>query len=260
MQVHPSPAAKPLVTVAVPSFNQASFLGEALESIFAQQVPVEVFVLDGGSTDGSVDVIKSFGSRLAGWRSHADAGQAAAINEGIAMGRAPFVCWLNSDDLMLPGGLRSLLGSLQTSDAPVAYGRATHIFENSGRRKEAWVERFSPRRLAQRCFIIQPATLMRRSAWERVSGLDTSLHMALDYDLWWRLYLSGGPFAFVDQVVAANREHDLTKTNTQRQRHYQEAIEVVRRHWGSVPLKWYLAQPYQIWLRSLLNRQTKSGS
>ncbi|MCX8018772.1 MAG: glycosyltransferase, partial [Rhodocyclaceae bacterium] len=81
----------PLVTIAVPSFNQGRYLETALASIFAQEVPVEVFVLDAGSTDGSVAIIQRWSKRLAGWRSHPDAGQAAAINEGIAQGRAPYV-------------------------------------------------------------------------------------------------------------------------------------------------------------------------
>ena len=83
----------PAVTIAVPSFNQGRYLGAALESALDQGVAVEVFVADGGSGDDSVAVIERFAPRLAGWRSHADRGQAAAINECIARGSAPYVCW-----------------------------------------------------------------------------------------------------------------------------------------------------------------------
>ena len=95
---------QPLITIAVPSLNQGKFLDDALASIFNQFLCVEVFVLDGGSTDNSLDVIKKWERWLSGWRSHPDDGQSAAINEGIALGNAPFVCWLNSDDWFLPGG------------------------------------------------------------------------------------------------------------------------------------------------------------
>lgn len=243
---------EPLVTIAVPSLNQGRFLDEALASIFAQSLPVEVFVLDGGSTDGSLDVIRKWQDRLAGWRSHPDAGQAAAINEGIASGRAPRVCWLNSDDHLLPGGLRILLDGLDRAPhAPAVYGRAWNDVEESGRRSPVWVEPFDEDRLALRCIISQPATLIRRTAWDAVGGLDEQLHLALDYDLWWRLYRRCGPIEFIDEYVAVNREHRDTKTRSLRRRHYSEAMAVVRRHHGSLPIKWWLAQPYAVWFKSL---------
>lgn len=243
---------EPLVTIAVPSFNQGGFLDDALASIFQQDVPVEVFVLDGGSSDNSLDVIRKWEHRLSGWRSHADDGQAAAINEGIMLGRAPYVCWLNSDDWFLPGGLAKLLGELEKySDVPVVYGRSWNVVEKSGRRYPVWVEPFNERRLALRCIISQPATLIRRSAWEAVGGVDAKLHMAMDYDLWWRLFKQVGTPHFVDDFVAVNREHEGTKTKTHRRRHYREAMQVVRKYYGRVPLKWWLVQPYAVWFKSI---------
>jgi glycosyltransferase involved in cell wall biosynthesis len=244
----------PRVTVAVPSFNHAEYLAEALESLFAQDVPVEVYVADAGSTDGSTEVIRRFEDRLLGWRSRPDAGQAAAINEGIAAGTAPYVCWLNSDDLLLPGGLAKLLAALEAQPrAAMAYGRAWDAHDD-GRRTPVFVRPFKAWLMAQLCIVSQPATLVRRSAWEAVGGLDAHLHLALDYDLWWRLYRRFGQPAFVNDFIAVNRVHARTKTATQREAHYREAIDVVRRHYGRVPLKWYLAQPYAVWYRSRVGR------
>ena len=241
------------MTISVPSFNQGRFLDDALSSIFQQEVPVEVYVLDGGSSDDSLEIIRKWEHRLAGWRSHADSGQAAAINEGIAQGRAPYVCWLNSDDWFLPGGLPTLFRELEAhSAAPAVYGRSWNVVQKTGKRAPVWVEPFDESRLALRCIVSQPATLIRRSAWDAVGGVDDQLHMAMDYDLWWRLCKQVGALQFVDDFVAVSRDHEATKTRTLRRRHYQEAMAVVRKYHGHVPLKWWLAQPYAVCFKSII--------
>lgn len=251
----------PVVTVAIPSLNQGDFLEEALSSVFSQEVPVEVFVLDGGSTDGSLDIIHRWKNRLAGWRSFPDSGQSAAINEGIARGSAPFVTWLNSDDRYEPGGLRIMIEALSRAPyAPFVYGHAWDLLAHTGKRRPVWVEPFDPERLAVRCIISQPASLLRRQVWTDLNGLDASLAMAMDYDLWWRAYKRYGPPLMVKEVVAANRVHRDTKTNSFRRSHYREAMEVVRRHNGYVPLKWYLAQPYRVWWMTLRHRLLRPWS
>jgi glycosyltransferase involved in cell wall biosynthesis len=191
---------------------------------------------------------------LAGWRSNADDGQAAAINEGIAQGIAPFVCWLNSDDWYLTGGLSILLKELQahSAEVPAVYGRSWNIVQKSGKRSPVWVEPFDERRLALRCIVSQPSTLIRRSAWNAVGGVDAGMHMAMDYDLWWRLYKRVGALRFVDYFVAVNRDHEATKTRNFRRRHYLEAMEVVHKHHGLIPIKWWLAQPYAVWFKSII--------
>ena len=242
----------PLVTVAVPSYNQGRFLDDALESIFQQDLPIEVFVADGGSKDSSVEVIKKWQSKLAGWRSQPDKGQGHAINECIAKGSAPYVCWLNSDDIFLPGGLSTLVETLEKeSKAPAAYGRTWNLIERTGKRRPVWVEPFDEHRLAQRCIISQPGTLIRRAAWEALGGADPSFDMTMDYDLWWRLYKAFGPLVFVDTYVAINRDHGGTKTRNKRRQHYVEAMRVVRTHYGRVPIKWWLAQPYAVWFKAM---------
>ena len=248
-------AVAPKVTVAIPSFNQGGFIEQALKSVFDQLVDVEVFVADAGSTDATLDVIRAWEGRLAGWRSHPDAGQSAAINESIARGSAPYVCWLNSDDWLLPGALARLMEPLERdSGIAMSYGRAWHFEDGTHRTRPVYTRPFSEKWMAQLNIVAQPATLVRRSSWEAVGGLDEALAMAMDYDLWWKLFKRFGPPAYVDDYVAVNREHRGTKTSRNRRLHYREAMSVVRRHHGKIPLKWYLAQPYAVWYRTWRGR------
>ena len=234
---------KPLITIIVPSLNQGQFLDTALDSIFSQDVVKEVFVLDGGSTDNSVDVINNWKSQLAGWRIGKDNGQAAAINEGVAMGSAKYVCWLNSDDLIYEDGLAKLLNALESSNAPVAYGKCNHIDECGSSVAPYLTLPFNQWLLANYCFIGQPATLIRREIWDAVGGLNPDLNFALDYELWWKCFRLAGPFAYVRTLVAANRLHKDTKTHNNLDAHYQESIDVVKQFYGKVPLKWQVMKP-----------------
>lgn len=237
----------PEITVVVPSFNQGQFLDAALDSIFSQNVAVEVFVLDGGSQDCSVKVIRKWEHRLTWWRSRPDNGQVAAINEGVQRGKAPYVCWLNSDDFFLPQGLSILLDCIRSSgEAAAVYGRAWNTTEDGKKKGGYPTGDFNVWHFANRCLISQPATLIRRDAWEAVGGLDERLTMAFDYDLWWRLYKVYGPLVHVDEFVAANRRHDATKTTIKRREHYTEAMQIVRKYYGRVPLKWYVSWPVRV--------------
>jgi hypothetical protein len=134
----------------------------------------------------------------------------------------------------------------------MVYGRTFNFRQRTGRLDRAFVQPFHPWLMARLCLISQPGTLVRRSVWEQLGGLNQELHFALDYDLWWRVYRFFGEPLFVGEFVAVNRDHHATKTNSQRARHYREAISVVREHYGKVPWKWWLAQPYAVWLRAWL--------
>jgi glycosyltransferase involved in cell wall biosynthesis len=243
----------PLVTIAVPSYNQGGFLNDTLESIFKADVPVEVFVMDAGSTDHSVEVIEKWAPKLSGWRSHTDSGQAAAINEGISQGSAPYVCWLNSDDFFYPGGLKSLLSSLVSDPGKAyTYGKCWTV-NVSGKKLAPYLTMgFSPRIFANFCFIAQPATLMTRVAWEQAGGLRETMQMAFDYDLWWRLHNTNGAPLYCREFVAATRKHGDTKTANGLDLHYEESMALVKEHWGRIPVKWRIALPFMRAVRKIV--------
>jgi hypothetical protein len=129
------------------------------------------------------------------------------------------------------------------------YGRAYVIDEGGRPHGEFPTRPFSRRRLARRSIVCQPASLVRRSAWERVGGLDGALHMCLDYDLWWKLS-AVGPIGYLDAVLAGSRDHETTKTRGRQDLLYEEAFRVLRRHWGRVPWQWCLHEAAYRWRAS----------
>ena len=240
----------PCVTVAIPSYNQGRFLEATLRSIFAQSVPVEVMLADGGSTDDTLRIVEHWRDRLRWFRTWRDTGQASAINEAISQGRAPLVCWLNSDDLLLPGGLSALVEAIETDvSATVAYGGCLRIDDQGSVIGKYRVEPLTTRTLSRGCVIAQPASIIRRDAWEQVSGLDESLHLSHDYDLWWRLHRTGARFKRIGVDVAAARLHRAAKTIKHASEMYAEAELIVRRHYGPPPIIWRLRKPFSIRMR-----------
>jgi len=231
----------PNITIVVPSLNQGKFLDMALLSIFSNKnLNLEVFIEDGGSTDCTFDIIKKWEDRLSGWRSCKDGGQSSAINMGIKRGTAPYVTWLNSDDYYLYGGLNKLYENIKYTDYPAIYGRTYDLIESTKSLLITKVEPFDPKRLAFRCIVSQPGVLIQRKVWEELDGLDESLEMSMDYDLWWRIYKNYGNLLYIDDVVATNRVHLNSKTKKNYVLHYVESIKVVKKYNIYVPLKWII--------------------
>jgi GT2 family glycosyltransferase len=234
------------VAIAVPSLEQCRFLPDALDSLRGSDVAVHRAVLDAGSRDGSREVMVARAGELSFWRSEPDAGQAAAINEGIETlcRRHPDVAavgWLNADDVFLPGGIDCLWRALREHpDWVVAQGRGALLAEDGRAAGEIATEPFRERRFSRGCTIVQPATLVRRSAWERAGGLDASLEMCFDYDLWWRLSRLG-TIGYVNALVAASRDHGETKTRRRRVQYFREATAIVKREAHHVPWHWYIS-------------------
>ncbi len=217
-----------LVSIVIPSFNQVSYLETTLLSVLGQDCPrVETIVMDGGSTDGSVDVIRSYEKRLAYWVSEKDAGQADAINKGMARARGEIVAWLNSDDYYLPGAVRAALRAFERNpDALLVYGNMLAVDErgqtiNSFRFKQLTLED-----LLSFQIIGQPAVFMRRAAFERAGGLDLSYHFLLDHHLWIRI-AAQGRILHVPQTWAAARYHAEAKNRARASEFGSEAFRIL---------------------------------
>ena len=225
----------PLVSIVTPSFNQVQFLEETLLSILDQDYPrFECIVVDGGSTDGSLEIIERYAARLAHWVSEADLGQADAINKGFALARGQIFAWLNSDDTYLPGAIGEAVGYLKSHpEVGMVYGNAYYI-DASGRRIGRYPARSTDYRGLRRGVnnVTQQAMFFRSTLWRMVGPLDASFYYAMDYDLWVRL-AAVTPIAFHDHYWANFRLHGDSKSMLAASRAWPEIIRVHFRDGGS---------------------------
>lgn len=176
----------PRITLVTPSYNQARYLETAIGSVLMQEYPnLEYRIIDGGSTDDSVAIIRRYADSLDGWVSTADGGPADAINRGFAGATGDILGWLNADDAYLPGTLHAVADAFtRQPNAALVYGEGWYIDETDQRIEPCrFVRRRIDRRyLVNRDPILQPAAFWRRSLWEQVGPLDTSLHWVFDWE------------------------------------------------------------------------------
>ena len=218
-----------LVSIITPSYNQAAYLEQTIQSVLTQHYPeLEYLVVDGGSTDGSLEIIKRYADRLAWWVSEADNGQAEAINKGMRRARGQIVAWLNSDDTYMPGAIEAAVMALDAHpQATMIYGDTLAVDESSHAINAQHYLQLSLEDLL--CFQIigQPAVFMRRTAFEAVGGLDPSFHFMLDHQLWIKL-AAHGELVHVDQTLAAARYHAQAKNRAQAAGFGGEALRILK--------------------------------
>lgn len=225
----------PLISVVIPSLNQGAFLEQAIESVLTQAYrPLEVIVMDGGSTDGSHAVLERYSPHLAYWRSAPDEGPAAALNDGFGRARGAIFGWLNADDFLLPGAIATLARAFADSTADVVSGHGVFVTESGAFGAPVYSDRWSRLRFAYGgCVLVQPATFFRRAAFERAGGFRRTGRICWDMELWAAMALHGARFDRVNACLAAFRLHAASITGRRdlqemRKRHAREVMEEVR--------------------------------
>jgi hypothetical protein len=229
---------QPLVTIVTPSLNQGQFIEATIRSVLDQDYPaIEYIVMDGGSTDGTVEVLRRYEDRLE-WTSAPDGGQAEAINRGWRRGRGDILAWLNADDIYLSGAVGAAVASLRASShAAGVYGNCDYIDEHGqliGAHPTTPFDYTAMLRTA-RTPIPQPATFLRRVAVEAVGYLDENLTMLLDFDLWLRMGAIA-PFVYLPRPLAGFREHSASKTVAHQARAAPETLAIYGRLFGQPDL------------------------
>jgi glycosyltransferase involved in cell wall biosynthesis len=245
----------PVISIITPSYNQAEFLAETIESVLSQEGDffLEYIIVDGGSTDNSVEIMQRYDDLLHRrewpivckgitfhWTSGNDNGQADAVNKGFAQAKGKILGWLNSDDTYRPGAVAKAVEFLSANPhSAMVYGNAWYTDRKGNITERYASERFSLKRLAEKCIICQPSVFVRTEALKETGGLDSNLHTCMDYDLWIRMgNRFEGRIAFIEDYLATSRMYGENKTASQRDHIYKETMAVVRKHYGYVPGVW----------------------
>jgi GT2 family glycosyltransferase len=225
---------EPRVTVVTPSYNQGCFIRATIESVLSQDYPnLEYIIMDGGSTDETASVVRDYASRLT-FISEKDRGQSHAINKGFRMASGEIVSWLNSDDLYLPGAVRTAMEALRMEPAAAAVYGEGYLIDRHG----SITSRFpctEPPNLWKFVYlsdyILQQTVYFRKSALEKVGYIDESLHYAMDWDILIRLGLRY-PLLYVPEYMGCLREYPEAKSFAGGLRRSREIRDMLRRYTG----------------------------
>lgn len=224
----------PKVTIVTPCYNHAAYLSDAIESVLGQNYSnLEYIVLDGGSTDGSVEIIQRYAKHLAYWHSARDNGMYAAINLGMARASGDILAWLNADDYYLAGAVQFAASNLNIERAELLFGNVFHFVQDSAEQWGSDVEReYARKDIFKYDYVIQPASFWTRQAWTTTGPLDESMTVVADWEWFARARSRSVTFKPVSRYLAAYRILRTSKTQQGGQKRNRELTELLRRNVG----------------------------
>lgn len=248
------------VAIVTPSFNQGCFIKRTIDSVLSQSYPyIDYVVVDGGSTDETLDILRSYGDRL-NWRSEPDRGQTHAINKGFTLVDGQIRAYLNSDDVLAPGAIERVVAFFQANPScELLYGRANYIDKSDVVTGE-YMTHPLPANLGNDCIICQPAAFWTKRVAQVIGDFNEDLHYAMDYDYWLRIYRAGGDIRYFPEFLASSRLYQETKTMSKRSEVYHEIWGVCAANIGHIPTHYFEGYWYHRlvesgrWLRPFATR------
>ncbi|MGB6017710.1 MAG: glycosyltransferase family 2 protein [Nodosilinea sp.] len=226
-------------SVIVPSYQQGRFIERTINSVLDQGIDLEFIVVDGGSQDNTLDILRKYEGQLS-WISEPDDGQADAINKGIEKSSGEIIAWINSDDIYYPGVLKNVQAIFEHHpEVQVVYGKADWIGANDEVLKSFPTEPWNYAKLKESCYLCQPAVFFRRSLVARYGGLDRSLQYCMDYELWLR-FGQYTDFYFLPEKLAGSRLYASNKTVGQAFVVHTEINRMLEAKLGVIPANWLL--------------------
>ncbi len=226
----------PKVSIITPSFNQAEYIEKTIKSVLSQDYSnFEYIVMDGGSTDGTVEILKKYDKKII-WRSEKDKGQGEAINKGLKLAKGEILAYLNSDDTYSPGALKKVAEFFIKNPKKIwVFGKCRIIDEKDKEIRKSitsyknfWLSRYNYHTLLILNYISQPAVFWRREVYREIGEFNQEEYWELDYDYWLRLGKKYEP-GFIDQYLANFRVHQEAKTSIG-VKHFLEEVEVAKRY------------------------------
>lgn len=246
----------PLVSIITPSYNQGDFIRETIESVLNQTYEnIEYIVMDGGSTDNTVEILKEYEDRIK-WVSEKDDGQADAVNKGIKIAQGEIIGWLNSDDTYYPDAVATAVNEMMSHpDVDMIYGEGNYIDKNSNVTGRYNTKMYGYDMLADECFICQPTAFFTKSIVEKVGGLRADLQLCMDYELWMRIGRAG-KILYVPKTLATSRMYEDNKTLSRRWEVYEECCRELKKNFGFVSHNWLVGYSnFIVEMHPLLSRR-----
>ena len=233
---------QPKISIVMPTFNQGQYIEKSIRSVLEQDGEnIELIVIDGGSTDNTIEVVRRYESKITYWVSEKDRGQSHAINKGMQQATGEYLTWLNSDDWYLPGAVKAMMDLFKKTGADVVVGAGTIVDQEGkqiyGKAPTPTIDLNTLYHWHEGGNFMQPSSAFSRTAWSAAGEVDETVHIALDLDLWLRMAKAGCRYVTTDRQLSVALSHPGAKTTAFKDLMRLDCLITIIRHGGDAHVR-----------------------